>query len=140
MGEHVVGRLHLLLICLLALSTVPASAQTPSPLQEWQFSSGIVLRHMFEPQPPEWQIILGPAVSLAPIYDGAAPYHVRIGPTIDIRYRDLAFLSDGSGLGVNVVRGENYLPGIALTYDLGRRVSEYPSHLSGLATSRPPPL
>jgi outer membrane scaffolding protein for murein synthesis (MipA/OmpV family) len=87
---------------------------------------------MFEPQPPKWQIILGPSISLAPIYDGAAPYHVRIGPTIDIRYRDLAFLSDGSGLGVNVVRGENYLAGIALTYDLGRRVNEYPSHLSGL--------
>jgi outer membrane scaffolding protein for murein synthesis (MipA/OmpV family) len=119
-------------IGLLLLGVPAARAQTPTPLQEWQFSSGIVLRNMFDPQPPEWQVILGPSVSLAPIYDGAKPYHVRVGPNIDIRYRDIAFLSVGEGLGVNVLRGENYRAGIALGYDLGRRVNEYPSHLSGL--------
>ncbi len=114
-------------------------AQTPSPLQEWQYASGIVLEKVFEPRVPAWQIILGASGIVQPLYDGARPYHVEVGPTINIRYEDLAFLSTGEGLGVDVFRGSNYRAGIALGYDLGRRVSEYPSHLHGLGNIEPAP-
>jgi outer membrane scaffolding protein for murein synthesis (MipA/OmpV family) len=110
----------------------PASAQTPSPLQEWQLAGGVVLEKMFEPEVPEWRSILGAAVAWHPIYDGAAPYRVQPGPVINIRYRDIAFASMGEGLGVNVLRGDNYRVGFAIGYDLGRHVSDYPSHLRGL--------
>lgn len=117
-----------------------ANAQTPSPLQEWQYQSGIVLRNLFQPNPPRWQTTLGAAISLQPLYDGARPYHVQPGPVIDVRFRDLAFLSIGEGPGVNVLRGSNYRAGIALAYDLGRRVSQYPSHLQGLGNIEPAPV
>jgi len=31
-----------------------------------------------------------------------------LGPVIDVRYQDLAFASVGEGIGVNVIRGDNY--------------------------------
>jgi hypothetical protein len=40
-----------------------ASSQTPSPLQEWQYSSGTVLEKLFEPNLPEWRVVLGAAES-----------------------------------------------------------------------------
>jgi outer membrane scaffolding protein for murein synthesis (MipA/OmpV family) len=118
----------ILLVCI----GCPALGQTPSPLQEWQYPGGIILQKEFEPEIPEWRVFLGAAGTVRPIYDGALPYRVQPGPVIDIRYRDIAFASVGEGLGVNVLRGENYRAGIALGYDLGRPVSLYPSHLNGL--------
>jgi len=117
-----------------------AQAQTPSPLQEWQYSSGILLRQMFEPNVPTWQTTVGASVSWQPLYDGAKTYRVMPGPAIDIRYKNLAFVSMGSGIGVNVLRGDNYRAGIAVTYDLGRRVADYPSHLHGLGNISPAPV
>jgi outer membrane scaffolding protein for murein synthesis (MipA/OmpV family) len=109
-----------------------ASSQTPSPLQEWQYSSGIVLEKLFEPNLPEWRVVLGAAAEDKPLYDGAALSRVQGGPLINIRYRDIAFVSVGEGIGVNVLRGENYRAGIELGYDLGRRVSDDYGHLRGL--------
>jgi outer membrane scaffolding protein for murein synthesis (MipA/OmpV family) len=129
-----------ILVSLLLLAAGRAWAQTPSPLQEWQYSSGIVLEKMFEPKMPEWRAIVGVSGSVRPLYDGARPYRATPGPAIDIRYRDLAFASVGSGIGVNVLRGENYRAGIAVTYDLGRRVADYPSHLQGLGNIAPAPV
>lgn len=116
-----------------------AHAQTPSPLQEWQYQSGIVLRSLFEPKVPDWQVTVGGALSLGPLYDGAASYHVRPGPTVDVRYRSLAFASVGEGVGVNILHGPGYRLGIALGYDLGRRVFDYPSQLHGLGNISPAP-
>ena len=130
----------LLVLLATALFAPRARAQTPSPLQEWQYSSGILLRQMFEPHVPTWRVLLGVSGSVAPLYAGAAPYHVRPGPAIDIRYRNLAFFSMGAGLGVNVLRGDHYRAGIAIAYDLGRQVSEYPSHLHGLGDINPAPV
>jgi outer membrane scaffolding protein for murein synthesis (MipA/OmpV family) len=118
----------------------PARAQTPSPLQEWQYSEGIILRNMFLPKIPQWHVMVGGAVSTAPLYDGARPYRVQGGPVIDVRYSDLAFLSTGEGLGVNVIRGPNYRAGIAVGFDLGRRVDDYPSHLHGLGNIAAAPM
>jgi hypothetical protein len=88
--------------CCLGLTLLPfvcaarsALAQTPSPLQEWQYPGGIVLERLFEPQIPQWRVILGTAAAVEPLYDGAHAYRVEGGPAINIRYRDIAFVSTG---------------------------------------------
>jgi outer membrane scaffolding protein for murein synthesis (MipA/OmpV family) len=107
-------------------------AQTPAPLQEWQYSSGIALYKLYEPNTPEWRIETGLAVESRPLYEGAGLYRVLLGPVIDVRYQDLAFASVGEGIGVNVIRGDNYRAGIAVGYDLGRDAKDDLDHLKGL--------
>ena len=89
-----------------------ASAQTPSPLGEWQYSAGVPLQKLFEPNVSTWDISMGAAMTLQPRYAGSDRYRVMGGPTVDIRYRDLFFLSTGEGLGANVLRGPNWRGGI----------------------------
>jgi outer membrane scaffolding protein for murein synthesis (MipA/OmpV family) len=115
------------------LAGVPAArAQTPSPLQEWQYSSGIALQRLFEPNIPDWQVVMGAAVEHKPIYDGAELTRTIGGPVINIRYKDLWFASIGEGLGVNLWSGDHYRAGLALSYDLGRYVHDDVAHLTGL--------
>lgn len=118
----------------------PVFAQTPSPLQEWQYSSGIVLERLFEPVVPDWTSVVGLATEYKPLYDGSQPYRLLVGPVIDVRYRDVVFASVGEGLGVNLLRGTNYRAGIALDYDLGRRVSDDENHLHGLGDIHAAPV
>jgi outer membrane scaffolding protein for murein synthesis (MipA/OmpV family) len=115
------------------LAGVPAArAQTPSPLQEWQYSSGIALQRLFEPNIPDWQVVMGAAVEHKPIYDGAELTRTIGGPVINIRYKDLWFASIGEGLGVNLWSGDHYRAGLGLSYDLGRYVHDDVTHLTGL--------
>jgi outer membrane scaffolding protein for murein synthesis (MipA/OmpV family) len=109
-----------------------ARAQTPSPLQEWQYSSGVPFIKMYAPEVPTWQVVLGAAAEARPLYDGAQPYRVVGGPVINVRYKDIAFASTGEGIGVNLLHGENYRAGVTIGYDLGRRVSDDENHLRGL--------
>jgi outer membrane scaffolding protein for murein synthesis (MipA/OmpV family) len=120
----------LVLFCLIAAR--PASAQTPSPLQEWQYSGGVILSRLFEPNLPEWRVLLGGAAESQPVYSGAAAYRVQGGPVINIQYRDIAFLSTGDGLGVNFLRGDHYRVGVAIAYDLGRRERDDYNGLRGM--------
>ena len=117
---------------LLGAMAPPAAAQTPSPLAEWQYSAGNLLETMFEPEQPDWRGEIGPALSFGPLYDGATRQTVTPGVTAELRYRDLAFASTGEGIGVNLLRGENYRAGLALTYDLGRREADDRSRLRGM--------
>jgi len=39
-----------------------ASAQTPSPLGEWQYSAGVPLQKLFNPTVPTWQVSVGAAL------------------------------------------------------------------------------
>jgi outer membrane scaffolding protein for murein synthesis (MipA/OmpV family) len=128
----------LILVC----ASVPrmTAAQTPSPLQEWQYSTGMVLQRLFEPNLPEWRIVVGAGEEVRPLYDGSRPYRGEAGPVFNIRYYDYAFASTGEGLGVNFLMGDNYRAGIAMAYDLGRRVSDYESHLHGLGDIDPAPV
>jgi outer membrane scaffolding protein for murein synthesis (MipA/OmpV family) len=107
-------------------------AQTPSPLQEWQYSSGISLAKLFQPNVPEWTVDTGLALEPRPLYEGSKTYRVLAGPVIDVRYRDIAFASVGEGLGVNFIRGANYRAGVAVGYDLGRLARDDLTHLKGL--------
>ncbi|MGG1947893.1 MipA/OmpV family protein [Trinickia sp. NRRL B-1857] len=121
------------------LAPAPAQAQTPSPLTEWQYSSGILLEQMFEPQLPTWRIRLGPSASFQPRYDGSSRYHMLAGPSIDIRYKDRFFLSTGEGIGMNVLTGPNWRIGIGAAYDLGRREADDLEHLHGMGNINPAP-
>jgi outer membrane scaffolding protein for murein synthesis (MipA/OmpV family) len=96
-----------------------AAAQTPSPLANWQYSVGDILMPLMG-TPPEWQTLIGGGLALQPLYEGSQRYHLQPAPVIDIHYRDIAFISDGQGLGYNLIRGKTYRAGVALTYDLGR--------------------
>lgn len=98
-------------------------AQAPSPLQEWQYPGGIILENLFEPEVPKWQRIVGLTASVQPLYEGSHAYQVEGGPLIDIRYRDLAFISVGEGIGVNIIHAKHVRAGIAVGYDLGRSTS-----------------
>lgn len=115
-----------------------AHAQTPSPLGEWQYSAGIVLKQRFDPHPPHWEKLIGFGGEMLPRFEGSDGYYFEPGPTIDIRYRNLAFLSTGEGLGVNLLHNDNYRAGVALTYDLGRQEGN-DIHLRGLGDVSPAP-
>lgn len=121
-----------ILIALLILAPAWAPAQTPSPLQEWQYSGGVALEKLFEPNLPDWRTVLGTAVEYKPLYEGASLTRTSAGPLINIRYKDFAFASVGEGLGFNLLHGDHYRGGLALTYDLGRLESNDISHLHGL--------
>jgi outer membrane scaffolding protein for murein synthesis (MipA/OmpV family) len=116
----------------LCLAPRPAAAQTPSPMQEWQYSGGIALYKLYVPDPPRWQIETGAALEPRPLYEGSNSFRVLVGPVLDVRYRDIAFLSVGEGLGWNFLRGDHYRVGIALGYDLGRLARDDLDHLKGL--------
>jgi outer membrane scaffolding protein for murein synthesis (MipA/OmpV family) len=109
-----------------------AKAQTPSPLQEWQYSGGIILARLFEPDLPRFRTVLGLAAEAEPVYDGSRAYRVEGGPVINIHYRDIAFISTGEGIGYNILRGDHYQLGIGVTYDLGRKQNDDLSNLHGM--------
>jgi outer membrane scaffolding protein for murein synthesis (MipA/OmpV family) len=127
-----VRRLGFLALVLLAGHSRVVLAQTPSPLQEWQYSGGIILARLFQPDLPQWRVILGTAAEVQPVYDGSRAYRVQGGPVINIHYRDIAYVSTGEGIGFNFLRGDHYQVGIGLTYDFGRREKDDFANLHGM--------
>jgi outer membrane scaffolding protein for murein synthesis (MipA/OmpV family) len=87
---------------------------------------------MYVPEAPRWQVDAGLAVEPRPLYEGSERYRTLVGPVFDIRYKDLAFLSAGEGLGVNFIRGANFRAGVAIGYDMGRIAHDDLDHLKGL--------
>lgn len=119
-------------LLLLACASRAAFAQTPSPLQEWQYSGGVILARLFEPNLPKWRTILGVASEVQPVYDGARAYRVAGGPVFNIYYRDVWFITTGEGIGYNILRGDHYQAGLGITYDLGRKERDDLRNLSGM--------
>jgi outer membrane scaffolding protein for murein synthesis (MipA/OmpV family) len=121
-------------LLMLLLTSLPGTvgAQTPSPLQEWQYSGGVILSRLFELDAPEFRKITGIAAEVAPIYSGASAYRVQGGPVVNISYRDIAFISTGDGIGYNFLRGDHYQFGVAMAYDLGRKEQQDLNNLRGL--------
>lgn len=128
----IIRKLLYLALLLGAVGPGLAWSQTPSPLQEWQYSGGVVLQKLFEPNVPTWRVDLGLAAEAEPVYQGAAATRIYGGPMFNIRYKDLAFFSPGEGLGYNFLRGSNYRVGVSLGYDNGRREADEYDHLRGL--------
>jgi outer membrane scaffolding protein for murein synthesis (MipA/OmpV family) len=112
----------------------PAVAQTPSPMAEWQFSSGVQLERLFEPTIPTWRVEFGLAAQYAPEFDGLNRYQVQPGPAFDVRYKDIAFASTGEGVGVNLFSFRHVSGGVAVSYDLGRSPHLDGEALTGLGT------
>jgi outer membrane scaffolding protein for murein synthesis (MipA/OmpV family) len=119
-------------LVLIACNSQAVLAQTPSPLQEWQYSGGIILARLFQPGLPKWRRVLGVASEVQPVYDGARAYRISGGPVINIHYRDIAFLSTGEGLGFNFLRGDHYQVGLGVTFDLGRKERDDLTNLKGM--------
>jgi outer membrane scaffolding protein for murein synthesis (MipA/OmpV family) len=133
--------LGVLALMLWACAPRLAGAQTPSPLQEWQYPGGISLYSLFEPDIPEWRTTLGAAEAALPYYAGARAYRLETGPVIDVRYYDIAFASVGEGLGVNFLHGTHYRVGISMGYDLGRSQADaYDERPRGLGDINPAPV
>ena len=142
MGINLIrGRMGLAVIAVAAamIAARPARAQTPSPLAEWQYSSGIQLQRLVEPTVPDWQVELGVGTQYAPVFDGLTRYQAQPGPVIDIRYKDIAFASTGEGVGFNLFSFRHVRFGAAVTYDLGRSPHLDGEELSGLGTIHPAP-
>lgn len=112
--------------------TSQAHAQTPSPLPEWQYSVGVPLRKLYAPDIPTWEVRVGAAMTVRPRYEGANDYYILGGPSIDVRYKDLAFASTGEGIGFNAIHTERVRMGLAITYDMGRREKKDHDHLAGM--------
>jgi outer membrane scaffolding protein for murein synthesis (MipA/OmpV family) len=123
---------HFLALLLCGCFSQVVSAQTPSPLQEWQYSGGIILARLFEPDLPRFRTILGLSAELQPAYDGSRAYRVQGGPDINVYYRDIAFINSGDGIGFNFLRGDHYQVGVSMTYDLGRQVTQDYANLHGM--------
>jgi outer membrane scaffolding protein for murein synthesis (MipA/OmpV family) len=126
------GRLGCAALAICAFATRTAWPQSPSPLLEWQYSGGIILSRLFEPNLPDWRRVLGVAVETQPVYAGADAYKVQGGPVINIQYKDIAFASTGDGIGVNFLRGDHYRIGAAVAYDLGRKERDDYTNLRGM--------
>ena len=140
MPSRLLRPLATLALVLFGLGARGAWAQTPSPLQDWQYSGGNILARLFEPSPPTWRTILGGAAEWEPIYEGARAYRMSGGPVINIRLRDEAFFSTGEGLGYNFLRGNHYEFGVGLAYDLGRKAREDLANLHGMGNISPAPV
>jgi len=127
-------------VLIFCLPPVTAFCQTPSPLQEWQYSGGIVLSRLFQPDQPAWRAVAGVAADLQPAYDGSKAYRVLGGPVINVQYRDIAFASTGEGIGVNFLRGPYYRVGAAISYDLGRIERDDYTNLRGFGNISAAPV
>lgn len=121
-----------LALVMMALVSQVCRAQTPSALQEWQYSGGIILARLFDPDLPQWRVIAGAAADVGPVYDGARASKVEGGPVFNVYFRDIAYLTTGEGLGVNFVRGDHYRIGASMGYDLGRKETVDWANLHGM--------
>jgi outer membrane scaffolding protein for murein synthesis (MipA/OmpV family) len=142
--ERRTGLLSLLAVCTvvaLLAAAGPAVAQTPLPYANWQYSTGEVLAPLGGPL-PDWRVTLGLGAMMQPDFEGARRYEPEPSGILDIRYRDIAFLSDGEGLGVNLLHGLGYRAGVAISYDLGRDTHNDPrlQHLADVSPAPEPKL
>jgi outer membrane scaffolding protein for murein synthesis (MipA/OmpV family) len=131
--------------CLFALGALllfaarPAVAQTPSPLAEWQYSSGIQLERLFEPTVPTYQAEVGLGAQYGPVFDGLGRYNVEPGPVLNFRYKDEFFASTGEGIGANLFSFRHISVGAAISYDVGRQVHSDGKALTGFKNIGPAP-
>ncbi len=129
-----------LALALMAWRPQGAQAQSQSPLQEWQYSGGVILARLFEPDLPKWRTIAGVAGELQPVYDGARAYRGGGGPVLNVYYRDIWYFSTGEGFGYNFLRGDHYQVGVGVSYDLGRAQTDDGANLNGMGDLKAAPV
>ena len=118
------------------LCAFPAAAQTPTPLNFWQFSAGQVLAP-YNDAGPKWLVLLGPSFVYQSKYEGSKGYNIQPGAVLDIRYRGRLYLSTGEGVGYDFFRGRNHRIGLGIAYDIGRRDNH--NGIRGLGDVSPTP-
>jgi outer membrane scaffolding protein for murein synthesis (MipA/OmpV family) len=114
-----------------------ARAQSLAPLLDWQNSAGIVLRSLGGPI-PDWEVTLGGGGGVLPAYEGSNSLRFAPALLLDVRYRDIFFVSSGEGVGVNILHGDFYRAGVALAFDPGREHNAA-TRLSGTGNIDPAP-
>ncbi|WP_158639111.1 MipA/OmpV family protein [Elioraea rosea] len=67
-----------------------------------------------------WSLTVGALGAANPDYEGSNDYGFLGAPLIDLRYRDLFFLSSRDGLGVSLIRVGGFSAGPLLRYRFGR--------------------
>ena len=120
-----------------ALAANGATAQSAT-FTDWQNSSGVVLRPLGGPI-PDWEVTIGGGLAVLPAYEGSNQMRLSPAPDLDVRYKDLAYLSVGEGIGINLLRGANYRAGVGLAYDTGREHNAA-TRLAGTGNVDPAPL
>lgn len=72
------------------------------------------------PQESPWTFVIGAAASYRPEYEGGKIYEASALPSLDVRYRDIAFASLREGIGVNLLRTAAFRAGVLVKYRFGR--------------------
>ena len=84
--------------------------------------------------PGDWRLSLGAAAIVRPDYLGSSRYQVTALPALDVRYRDIAFVTTFGGLpaaGVNLIRSGGLLAGPIIRLRFARDQDNNPA-LRGL--------
>ena len=130
-----VARWLAIVVACLALAG-PAVAQTPTPLNFWQFSAGQVLAP-YGDAAPKWLVLLGPSFVYQSKYEGSRGYSIEPGAVLEIQYKGRLYLSTGDGIAFDFLRGKNYRVGAGIAYDIGRRDNH--NGIRGLGDVSPTP-
>ena len=72
------------------------------------------------PTPEGWQVTLGVAPVLAPVYSGSQDYAFSIYPDIRLRYEDKFFASIPEGMGYNLINTQEWKAGPLVKLRFGR--------------------
>ncbi len=99
------------------------SCALPAAAADDAAAAGAVTAAPERPIAPDWSVTFGAGAIAMPSYPGAASSRVLPVPLIDIRYRNLFFLSPFDGLGVNAIATQRLQVGIAVLPDFGRSAS-----------------
>jgi MipA family protein len=79
-----------------------------------------------------WKVSVGPGLMISPRYPGARELRLLPIPSLDISYEDRIFSQGFDVLGVNLLRGDAYHVGAALSFDFQSRKESDDPHLHGL--------
>ena len=75
------------------------------------------------PSAPDWSVSLGGGALLLPAYPGAASSRLLAVPFVDVRYRQLLFLSPLMGFGINAIATPRLRAGVSVLPNFGRSAS-----------------
>lgn len=75
------------------------------------------------PVRPDWSVTVGGGTLVVPSYPGASSSTLMPLPFVEVKYRQMLFLSALAGLGVNAIATRRVQAGIAVLPDFGRSAS-----------------